>query len=563
MKSGDTRQQSKRIVGYARVSSREQAEDSQALEQQIARLKEAGATEILSDIDSGSKDNRAKFQRLMGLVLEGAVNEVIFTRIDRLTRSLAQLGKCIAIFEDNKVNLRILDQQLDLETPTGKLMAHLLGAVAEWETDLLSERVRHGKQHRIRAHQANESCPWGYVTSNKRYQLDQRPATPPPEENKTAFSQEEWSQILENYTGKTVADIARDCVEIFFEQRSLQAASRHIAKKYGVIKQPGIKKRKKAETTVPCWTPSGLRQWLTNPVLCGHSQYNLWATTRKNQKPKRNPEKRILSRDTHPDQRLLSREEAEEIRYILDANLKMGGSSFNRNAEGGDIYRPYAYLSGLVYCYECGAKCTSKSSANKYHYFVCRHAGIGCGSKGSAEKAKIEQSLVGRLVTKSRLMHEEASRAKSENFEGLALQLLQCAEPTKEVQEQQKRLSSIRFEHYLDSQGRQPERSERLDDLQRQYQYLKAYPGFDPDIEIKKQTLLEEIQEEERTIQSLLREDVESIIFSGNDLLFWDALTNDAKAKLYPRIIYKIFVHKGEVKQINFKTEMGQEAESL
>lgn len=556
------KQQSRRVVGYARVSSREQAEDSQAFEQQIARLKEAGATEILSDIESGSKNDRPEFQRLMSLVLESTVDEVIFTRIDRLTRSLAQLGKCIEIFENSGVNLRILDQKLDLKTPTGRLMAHLLGAVAEWETDLLSERVRHGKQHRVREQQANESCPWGYVTLNKRYQLNQRPATPP-EENKIAVSEEEWSQILKNYAGKTVAEIARDCAEIFFKERSLQATVRHISQKYGTVKQLGIKKRKKAETMVPCWTPSGLRQWLINPVLCGHSQYNLWATTGKNQKPKRNPEQSLLVRNTHPDQWLLSEEESEEIRHILNANLNMGGSNFNRDLGSADIYRPYAYLSGLVYCYGCGAKCTSKSSAKKYHYFVCRHAGTGCDNKGSVEKSKIEQSLVGRLITKSRLMHEEASRSKSKSFDSYALQFLQFAEQTPEIQAQQKKLSGIGFEHYLNSQGRLPEKSERLDELQRQYRYLKDYPGFDPDIEIKKKFLLREIQEEERTMQSLLREDVESIIFSGNNLLFWEALTNDAKVTLYPRIVHKIFVYKGEVKQVNFKTEKGEEVESL
>ena len=563
MKLESPHQRALRVIGYARVSSPEQADDSQALEQQIARLKEAGATEILADVESGSKDNRVEYQRLISLVLDGAIDEVVFTRIDRLTRSLAQLGKFIEMFENSGVNLRIIDQQLDLRTPTGKLMARLLGSVAEWETDLLSERVRHGKQYRIQKQQANESCPWGYVTLNKRYQLDQRPATPPPEENKPAFAEEEWSQILENYADRTVAEIARDCADIFFKERSLQAAVRHISQKYGAVKQPDIKRRKKTETTVPCWTPSGLRQWLTNSVLCGHSQYNLWATTRKNQKPKRNPEKRILAKDTHPDQRLLSEEEAAEIRHILATNLNMGGSNFNRAAKSGDIYRPYAYLSGLVYCYECGAKCTSKSSGQKYHYFVCRHVGAGCRNKGSAEKAKIEQSLVGRLVVKSRLMHEEASRAKSQSHKGYVLQFLQCVEQTSEVRERQKQLSSVGFENYLESEKRQPEQSKRLDDLRSKYRYLEDYPGFDPDIESKKQELCQEIQEEERTVQSLLRENVERIIFSGNNLLFWDALTDDAKVRLYPRMVHKIFIHKGEVKQINFKTEVGEEVIAL
>lgn len=553
-----------RIIGYARVSSPEQAMDSQALEQQMARLREAGATEIIFDIESGSKDDRPQFQHLMSLVLNGLIDEVIFTRIDRLTRSLGQLNKCIEIFENSGVNLRILDQQLDLRTPTGKLMARLLGAVAEWETDLLSERVRHGKRYRIRQKYANESCPWGYVTFNKRYQLDQRPVAPLLEELKSEFSEAEWAQILQNYEGKTVADVARDSIGIFFQERSLQAAVRHISQKYGAIKKPGLKKRKKADNTVPCWTPSGFRQWLTNPVLCGHSQYNLWATTSKRQKPKRNPDQSVLQRDTHPDQRLLSEAEAEEVRHILEVNLNVGSSNFIRDPNSADLYRPYAYLSGLVYCYECGAKCPSKNSGKgKYHYFVCRHAGMGCGNKGSAEKSKIEQKLIGQLVAKSRLMHEKAFQTKSESLEGHALQFLQLQEPTPEVQAEQKRLSEIRFEHYLESEGRQLEKSERLEELQRQYRYLEDYPGFDPDIETKKQSLLAEIQAEGRAIQSFLREDVESIIFSGNNLLFWETLTNDAKVKLYPRMVEKIFIQHGEVKQINFKTEKVEEGEAL
>jgi hypothetical protein len=81
----------KQVVGYARVSSREQAEDSQALQQQIARLKSAGATEIFQDIQSGSRDDRPALKQLINLVRKKEVDEVIITRIDRLARSLPKL----------------------------------------------------------------------------------------------------------------------------------------------------------------------------------------------------------------------------------------------------------------------------------------------------------------------------------------------------------------------------------------------------------------------------------------------------------------------------------------
>lgn len=58
----------KRIKGYARVSTREQAINSQAFEQQKARLREAGATEIIEDVQTGKKDTRPGLLKIMSLV---------------------------------------------------------------------------------------------------------------------------------------------------------------------------------------------------------------------------------------------------------------------------------------------------------------------------------------------------------------------------------------------------------------------------------------------------------------------------------------------------------------
>ena len=123
------------IVGYARVSTPADVESSQVLEQQVERLKGEGATEIFADIGSSMAEDRSQFNLMMDLIGAGEVQEVIVTRIDRLTRSLTQLGHFMTVVENSGVNLRILDQGLDLRTPTGKLMAHLLGTVAEWERE--------------------------------------------------------------------------------------------------------------------------------------------------------------------------------------------------------------------------------------------------------------------------------------------------------------------------------------------------------------------------------------------------------------------------------------------
>ena len=65
------------ILGYARVSTREQALNSHALEQQEARLKEAGAMEILTDVQSGRRSDRIQLKKLTKLIESGEVKEII------------------------------------------------------------------------------------------------------------------------------------------------------------------------------------------------------------------------------------------------------------------------------------------------------------------------------------------------------------------------------------------------------------------------------------------------------------------------------------------------------
>ena len=114
------------IYAYARVSSREQAINTHALEQQIERLKAAGATVIICDVQKGKKDDRPGLLHIMKLVREKKVPEVLSTRIDRLGRSIISIRKNVAVFQQTGVNLRVLDQLIDLKTAQGIFMINLL-----------------------------------------------------------------------------------------------------------------------------------------------------------------------------------------------------------------------------------------------------------------------------------------------------------------------------------------------------------------------------------------------------------------------------------------------------
>ncbi|MEH2126590.1 recombinase family protein [Nostoc sp.] len=98
------------VIAYARVSSREQAENSAALDRQIARLKAAGAELVLADTESGregKEDQRSNFQQLMQWVRGGLVKRVIITRLDRLSRSLPTLRKVLTELQENPANSSI------------------------------------------------------------------------------------------------------------------------------------------------------------------------------------------------------------------------------------------------------------------------------------------------------------------------------------------------------------------------------------------------------------------------------------------------------------------------
>jgi site-specific DNA recombinase len=69
------------------------------------------------------------------------------TKLDRLTRSVADLDKLLKLFERKAVVLVSLQESLDATTATGRLMMNLLGSVSQWEREVIGERTRDAMQH--------------------------------------------------------------------------------------------------------------------------------------------------------------------------------------------------------------------------------------------------------------------------------------------------------------------------------------------------------------------------------------------------------------------------------
>ena len=125
-------------VGYARVST-----SSQNLENQIDQLKSAGCEKIFSEKRSGKNEaDREQFNIMMGFVREGDV--LYITKLDRLARSVIDLHNIAKFLQNKDVNLKVLHQNIDTTSPAGRLLFTMLGAIAEFERDLINERVREG-----------------------------------------------------------------------------------------------------------------------------------------------------------------------------------------------------------------------------------------------------------------------------------------------------------------------------------------------------------------------------------------------------------------------------------
>ena len=124
-------------VGYVRVSTTEQNTDRQKM-----ILEKYGIEKIFEEKKSGKNTNRPKLEEMRNFVREGDV--VFITDLSRLARSLADLLEITQEFQNKGVQLVSAKENIDTTSATGRLVFHLIGAIAEFERDLIHERQADG-----------------------------------------------------------------------------------------------------------------------------------------------------------------------------------------------------------------------------------------------------------------------------------------------------------------------------------------------------------------------------------------------------------------------------------
>lgn len=129
------------LLGYARVST-----TGQNLEAQIAALKAAGVGRVFEDRASGKDRNRPALKEMLAFARDG--DEIVVARLDRFTRSSADLHAILADLKARGVTVRFLDNPaMNLDTAHGELLLAILAATAAFERRLILTRTAEGREN--------------------------------------------------------------------------------------------------------------------------------------------------------------------------------------------------------------------------------------------------------------------------------------------------------------------------------------------------------------------------------------------------------------------------------
>ncbi len=138
----------RKVVGYVRVSTQEQGDSKAGLEAQIDAIQREckhhrwELTGIHQDVASGSsREKRPHLAAAIADVTSGRADTLMVSKLDRLSRSVADFGAIIEEARAGGWTLVIIDLGVDLATPAGEMVASIMAVLAQWERRVISQRT--------------------------------------------------------------------------------------------------------------------------------------------------------------------------------------------------------------------------------------------------------------------------------------------------------------------------------------------------------------------------------------------------------------------------------------
>jgi site-specific DNA recombinase len=339
--------QIKRVALYARVSSEEQRE-GQNIDSQVAELERSakqsgwGITDVYKDEGwSGSLLARPQLDRLRDHASKGLFEVVLINDVDRLARDVVHLGVIKRDLE--RQGVQVIFRKLPAEkSPTHNLMVNILGSFAEFERELIADRTRRGKRHKVEVRKQflGSIAPYGYHYTRK---------------DRAAGNE----GILE--TNPEEAGVVRDIYKWVAEEGL--SARKVVAR----LNELGIPPRKGAKL----WARSSVLRILRSEVYAGVWYYNKFESCEPKNPVRKQKYQRSLKSSIRPRPRtewlpvqlpehlrLVRRDLWEQVQRHLSQNIVFS----SRNSR-------HAYLlRSLVKCAGCGSRYVGEPCHGKFYY---------------------------------------------------------------------------------------------------------------------------------------------------------------------------------------------------
>jgi site-specific DNA recombinase len=164
-----------KTIAYLRVSTDKQADKGISLEAQqdkakaYASLYDLDLVEVIVDAGESAKSlDRPGLQRALAMLKSGKAEALLVVKLDRLTRSVVDLGKLIeTYFAPGKAALMSVGEQIDTRSAAGRLVLNILASVSQWERETIGERTSAAMQHKqAKGEYIGGETPYGFDLVN-------------------------------------------------------------------------------------------------------------------------------------------------------------------------------------------------------------------------------------------------------------------------------------------------------------------------------------------------------------------------------------------------------------